>query len=167
LIKLRPIIIGPDIGDHYITAYKMLAEDFAKSANFTIFTEKVSLDAADALAKKIEKAEYMARKVFFKSEKPIRSFIKIFGPDRSNEDNLRPGFRPMTLRTYCAAVVYVDKGGELVPVVIDPLLSDIPRDVREWGTLLTQDYGWYDNPEMRHTFAGTGQYNFDWNNAMK
>lgn len=155
------------------TVYKMLEDDFKKSANFTNLTEKVSLDAADALAKKIEKEGYQTRKIFLKSDKPIQTFVRIYGPDRSNENTWRPGHRSATLTTHCAVVVYIIKRGEreeetdVIPVVLDPLLAFEPRDVREWGTLVTQNHNWGHDPAIHHMYIGANERNANWNNAMK
>lgn len=149
------------------TAFDMLAKEFAKSVSFTDFTEKVALDAADALTKKINGAGYATRKIFIKSEKPFYPYVKILGADRSNEDKLKPGYQHVTLKSYCAAVVFVDEGGEILPIVIDPLLADEPRSVREWGTLLTQDHNWEENPEIRHTYNESSIYNIDWDKELK
>lgn len=55
------------------TAFDMLKKEFVRSTHFTDFTEKVALDAADALTKKINNAGYITRKIFIKSKKSFYS----------------------------------------------------------------------------------------------
>ncbi len=135
----------------------LISEDYAKelfemlSGHREIpflYVEDGCADRAEAMAKILEQLGIKSAKIF------INGMHLIAKTDRTKEGYVSWG-------SHVAIVVYVKKGNQNIPMVIDPSTFNRPATVEEWKNLLVQHPSVTPNYAAGDSMAGTKFFGID------